>query len=160
MRITRSGAACSRQRDHTPSASSALTDGAIRAVVRLSTRLGGGATSTVGTPKCASASAVTRPAGPPPITAAEVVCAEGRGDAGRSVSEWAVIASLFTDPASPVSPVKRFVSEHGLLRAADIQELSLGTSVKGDACSCRSCCFICGEGLYKTQELTTSRCRH
>jgi hypothetical protein len=33
--------------------------------------------------------------GPPPITAAEVVCAEGRGEEDRSDSEWSVIV-LFT----------------------------------------------------------------
>src|SRR5262249_61104074 len=102
MRITRSGAAWWRHEDHTPSASSALTDGRIRAVVRLSVpppivpplagegKEGEGATSTVGTPKRASASAATRPAGPPPITAAEVVRAGGRRDADRSGSGGAV----------------------------------------------------------------------
>jgi len=77
----------------------------MRAVVRLSVPppvvppLAGegreeGATSIVGTPKRASASAATRPAGPPPITAAEVVRAGRHGDADRSGSECSVIGSL------------------------------------------------------------------
>ncbi len=78
MRITRSGATCARHCGHTPSASSAATDGPIKAVVRLSMRVGRRATSTVGTSKCASASAATSPAGPPPITAA-LVDREGAG---------------------------------------------------------------------------------
>ena len=72
MRMTRSGAASSRQAGHTPRASSAATEGDIRAVVRLSIRSGRRATSTVGTPPCANASAAMRPAGPPPTTAAWV----------------------------------------------------------------------------------------
>src|SRR6516162_5288095 len=50
MRITRNGAACSRQRDQTPSASSALTDPSSKALVRASDAVGNLATSAVSTP--------------------------------------------------------------------------------------------------------------
>src|SRR5215468_6456748 len=56
-------------------------------------REGDGATSTVGTSKCASASAATSPAGPPPITATEVWSGV-RPEADRSSSECAVIGSM------------------------------------------------------------------
>src|SRR5262245_7790350 len=73
MRITRNGAACSRQRDQTPSASSALTDPSSRALVRTSDAVGDLATSAVSTLADASAIAAVRPAGPAPTTATSAV---------------------------------------------------------------------------------------
>src|SRR5262249_53146460 len=69
MRITRNGAACSRQRDQTPRASSALTDPSSKALVRASDAVGSLATSAVATPADASAIAAVRPAGPAPTIA-------------------------------------------------------------------------------------------
>src|SRR5262245_52800322 len=71
MRMMRSAAASARQRRHTPSVSSAVIAPRCRAVVRLSGRALG-ATSTVGTPAAAIASAAVSPAGPPPTTATSV----------------------------------------------------------------------------------------
>src|SRR6516162_5517360 len=73
MRITRNGAACSRQRDQTPSASSALTDPSSKALVRASDAVGNLATSAVSTPADASAIAAVRPAGPAPTITTCVV---------------------------------------------------------------------------------------
>ncbi len=68
MRMTRNGAASSRQRCQTPSASSAVTDVASNAVVRLSGAPAGQATSAVSTPALANAIAAMSPTGPPPTT--------------------------------------------------------------------------------------------
>src|SRR5690348_14646054 len=70
MRRVRSGADRSRQRSQTPSVSSAVTELASRAVVRLSLRAGGLPASTVATPPAASATAAVSAAGPPPTTIA------------------------------------------------------------------------------------------
>ena len=72
MRIAASGAAFGRQASHTPSVVSAVTEPASRAVVRKSSA-GAGAIMTVSTPAAASATALTRPAGPPPTTATSAV---------------------------------------------------------------------------------------
>ena len=71
MRMILSGAACARHSGHTPRVSSAVTEPANSAVVRLSGRAGRFPTSTVARPAPASATAAVRPAGPPPTTIAE-----------------------------------------------------------------------------------------
>ena len=73
MRITRIGAACATHSGHTPSVSSAVTEPANSAVVRLSGRAGRLPTSTVASPAPASVIAAVRPAGPPPTTIAEAL---------------------------------------------------------------------------------------
>src|SRR3954464_1843991 len=73
MRMIRSGAACARQRSQTPRVSSAVTEPASSAVVRLSSARMRPATSTVSTPAPASAMAAVRPAGPPPTTTTSAV---------------------------------------------------------------------------------------
>src|SRR5215831_12491278 len=73
IRITRSGAACSRQSRQTPRASSALTDPSSKALVRTSDAVGALATSAVSTPADASAIAAVRPAGPAPTIATSAV---------------------------------------------------------------------------------------
>src|SRR3984957_3891013 len=72
MRIAVSGAACGRQASHTPNVVSPVTDPARNAVVRKSS-CGEGAMISVSTPAAASATALTRPAGPPTMTAASAV---------------------------------------------------------------------------------------
>ena len=71
MRITRIGAACGMQNCQTPNVSSAVTEPANKAVVRLSGRAVRLPTSTVARPAPAKVTAAVRPAGPPPTTIAE-----------------------------------------------------------------------------------------
>ena len=75
MRITRSGAACSRQRAQTPSVSSAVTEPASSAVVRLSAAARGWRSARSRRRRRASAIAAVRPAGPPPTTTTSAVIA-------------------------------------------------------------------------------------
>ena len=69
MRMTRKAAASSRQRCQTPSVSSAVTELASSAVVRLSGVAAGLATSAVSMPAPANAIAAVSPTGPPPTIA-------------------------------------------------------------------------------------------
>src|SRR4029079_10190756 len=70
IRMVRSVAAWSAHIDQTPSESSAATEPASRAVVRLSAFAGRSPPTTVSTPPSAKEIAAVRPAGPPPTTMA------------------------------------------------------------------------------------------
>src|SRR6266540_4173853 len=102
MRIVLSGAACSRQRGQTVRESSAVTEPARRAVVRLS---GGGEveTSTVETSAFASATAAVRPASPPPIT---TVSTTNLSSVGEFIADY--VPTPNADPCDAASARKLY----------------------------------------------------
>src|SRR5262245_44159069 len=92
MRIVRSGAVLSAHEGQTPSVSSAATEPASKAVVRLSALAGRRPTSVVSTPPSASEIAAVRPAGPPPTTMAARLSAFLSGIQGRPGSTLTALA--------------------------------------------------------------------
>src|SRR5215510_14740211 len=79
IRMTLRGAACAAQRFQTPSVSSAVTEPARSAVVRLSDLAGGFPARTVARPPCTRAIAAVNPACPRPTTTTEGPLSFGSG---------------------------------------------------------------------------------